>query len=89
MSSGRSTVCTVEAVMKMSGESGDQEMNQDDRRKYLIEGLLKEQPEYENMQIPSDAGKQKILLRSLMNIRMPKKMDYAFCRFRMRTFRKK
>ena len=53
-------------------------MNQDDRRKYLIEGLLKEQPEYENMQIPSDAGKQKILLRSLMNIRMPKKMDYAF-----------
>lgn len=62
----------------MSGESGDQEMNQDDRRKYLIEGLLKERPEYENMQIPSDAGKQKILLRSLMNIRMPKKMDYAF-----------
>ena len=55
----------------MSGESGDQEMNQDDRRKYLIEGLLKERPEYENMQIPSDAGKQKILLRSLMNIRMP------------------
>ena len=53
----------------MSGESGDQEMNQDDRRKYLIEGLLKERPEYENMQIPSDAGKQKILLRSLMNIR--------------------
>ena len=53
-------------------------MNQDDRRKYLIEGLLKERPEYENMQIPSDAGKQKILLRSLMNIRMPKKMDYAF-----------
>ena len=49
-------------------------MNQDDRRKYLIEGLLKERPEYENMQIPSDAGKQKILLRSLMNIRMPKKI---------------
>ena len=24
-------------------------MNQDDRRKYLIEGLLKERPEYENM----------------------------------------
>ena len=62
----------------MSGESGDQEMNQDDRRKYLIKGLLKERPEYENMQIPSDAGEQKMLLRSLMNIRMPKKMDYAF-----------
>ena len=53
-------------------------MNQDDRRKYLIEGLLKERPEYENMQIPSDAGEQKMLLRSLMNIRMPRKMDHAF-----------
>ena len=41
---------------KLSGESGDQEMNQNGRRRYLIEGLLKERPEYENMQIPSDAG---------------------------------
>mgnify|MGYP000068428114 CR=1 FL=1 len=47
-------------------------MNQDDRRKYLIKELLKERPEYENMQIPSDAGEQKMLLRSLMNIRMPR-----------------
>ena len=53
-------------------------MNQDDRRKYLIEGLLKERPEYENIQIPSDAGEQKMLLRSLMNIRMPGEMDDAF-----------
>ena len=53
-------------------------MNQDNRRKYLIEGLLKERPEYENMQLPSDAGEQKMLLRSLMNIRMPGKMDHAF-----------
>ena len=30
------------------------------------------------MQIPSDAGEQKMLLRSLMNIRMPGEMDYAF-----------
>ena len=53
-------------------------MNQDDRRKYLIKGLLKERPEYENMQIPSDAGEQRMLLRSLMNIRMPGEMDHAF-----------
>ena len=53
-------------------------MNQNDRRRYLIEGLLKERPEYENMQIPSDAGEQKMLLRSLMNIRMPGEMDDAF-----------
>ena len=53
-------------------------MNQDDRRKYLIKELLKERPEYENMQIPSDAGEQKMLLRSLMNIRMPGEMDDVF-----------
>ena len=46
-------------------------MNQDDRRRYLIEGLLKERPEYENMQISSDVVEQKMLLRLLMNIRMP------------------
>ena len=53
-------------------------MNQDNRRKYLIKDLLKERPEYENMQIPSDAGEQKMLLRSLMNIRMLGEMDHAF-----------
>lgn len=58
----------------MSGESG----NQDDRRKYLIKGFLKERPEYENIQIPVNANEQKILLRSLMNIRMPGEMDNAF-----------
>ena len=53
-------------------------MNQDDRRKYLIKGLLKERLEYENMQIPEDASEQKMLLRLLMNIRMPGEMDHAF-----------
>ena len=62
----------------MSEKSGGQEMNQDDRRKYLIKGLLKERLEYENMQIPEDASEQKMLLRLLMNIRMPGEMDHAF-----------
>ena len=53
-------------------------MNQNDRRRYLIEGLLKERPEYENMQIPPEAARQKVLLRSLMNIRMPGEMDDTF-----------
>ena len=39
---------------------------------------MEERPEYENMQIPSDAGEQKMLLRSLMNIRMPGEIDPAF-----------
>ena len=53
-------------------------MNQNDRRRYLIEGLLKEQPEYTNMKIPPETTRQKVLLRSLMNIRMPGEMDHAF-----------
>lgn len=53
-------------------------MNQDERRRYLIKRLLKERPEYENIQISSDVVEQKMLLRSLMNIRMPGEMDHAF-----------
>ena len=46
-------------------------MKQSDRRKYLIEKLLKEQPRYSKLQIPSEANEQRTILRSLMNIRMP------------------
>ena len=46
-------------------------MKQSDRRKYLIEKLLKEQPRYSKMRIPSEENEQRTLLRSLMNIRMP------------------
>ena len=53
-------------------------MNQDEKRRYLIKRLLKERPEYENIQISSDVVEQKMLLRLLMNIRMPGKMDHAF-----------
>ena len=53
-------------------------MNQDERRRYLIKELLKEQSRYANMQIPLETARQKVLLRSLMNIRMPGEMDDAF-----------
>jgi O-acetyl-ADP-ribose deacetylase (regulator of RNase III) len=46
-------------------------MTQNERRKYLIENLLKEQPRYARIQVPSDVNEQRIVLRSLMNIRMP------------------
>ena len=46
-------------------------MKQSDRRKYLIENLLKEQPRHSKMRIPSEENEQRIMLRSLMNIRMP------------------
>ncbi len=53
-------------------------MNQSEKRRYLIEELLNEQKEYAKIQIPSDSEKQKTLLRSLMNIRMPHEIKDEF-----------
>ena len=53
-------------------------MNQSEKRKFLIESLLKEQPRYAEMQIPSGSKEQKTLFRSLMNIRMPGAADPEF-----------
>ena len=45
-------------------------MNQFERRRFLIDTLLEEQPEYKNrIRIPGAEKEQKKLLRSLMNIR--------------------
>ena len=46
-------------------------MTQDEKREYLITELLKEQPGYESIKIPTNATERKKLLRSLINIRMP------------------
>lgn len=53
-------------------------MTQTERRKYLIEALLKEQPQYSETEIPLREQQQKILLRSLFNIRMPSPVSNAF-----------
>lgn len=53
-------------------------MTQKERRIYLIKELLHEQPQYAGMEIPSDEQEQKILLRSLFNIRMPMEAASAF-----------
>jgi len=45
-------------------------MTQTERRKYLISALLKEQPQYSKIEIPAGEQEQKVLLRSLFNIRM-------------------
>lgn len=50
-------------------------MNQNEKRLFLIKSLLKEQPEYEKMQIPVRVDEQKTMLRSLMNVRMPGNID--------------
>lgn len=53
-------------------------MTQTARRKYLISALLKEQPQYSETEIPSKEQEQKTLLRSLLNIRMPRPVTDEF-----------
>ena len=53
-------------------------MNQSERRNYLIQKLLEEQPQYAKMQIPGRCEEQKTLLRALMNVRMPGELSEEF-----------
>ena len=46
-------------------------MNQAEKRRYLIDALLSEQPKYRGMEIPSGETEQRQLLRGLMNVRLP------------------
>lgn len=46
-------------------------MTQDERRGFLIDRLIAEQPRYRGLSVPEDAAEQRRLLRSLMNVRMP------------------
>ena len=55
-------------------------MNQEERRKYLIQELLDEREEYRHLEIPQNEGSQKLLLRDLMNVREPKKIKSEFYR---------
>ena len=53
-------------------------MEQAEKRKYLIKTLLAEQPRYKDMEIPEETGEQKRLLRSLFNVRVPRKTSEDF-----------
>lgn len=53
-------------------------MEQKERRRYLIKELLSEESEYRRIEIPADEEGQRQLLRSLMNLRMPKGMHARF-----------
>ena len=55
-------------------------MTQNERRIFLIEYLLKENPGYHDVQIPDDENEQKRLLRSLMNVRPPEPASEEFLR---------
>lgn len=53
-------------------------MTQSERRTYLIRRLLDENKQYSGMPVPIKEEEQRRLLRSLMNIRQPKKADLDF-----------
>lgn len=46
------------------------DLNQSEKREYLIKKLLSEKRDYQEMMIPKSIEEQKNLLRSLMNVRM-------------------
>ena len=46
-------------------------MTHEEKRLFLIRSLLAEKPGFRATEVPNDTQKQKALLRSLMNIRMP------------------
>ena len=53
-------------------------MNQEERRRFLIEELLRERPSCKPQEIPRDVERQKVLLRSLMNVRHPAVISREF-----------
>lgn len=57
---------------------GGKAMDQRQRRLYLIHELAKENARYSKITIPQDTQEQEILLRSLMNVRMPGKISEEF-----------
>ena len=52
-----------------------EEMTQDQRLDYLVEQFMADSVHYRELQTPEDAEGKRKILRSLMNIRMPKKLD--------------
>ena len=55
-------------------------MNHEEKRRYLIDALLSEQPRYRGMDVPADEAEQRQLLRGLMNVRMPGAVDNEILR---------
>lgn len=53
-------------------------MNQTERRLFLIKHLLSEKKDYAGTKIPDDEEEQKVLLRALMNVRLPKPISESF-----------
>lgn len=61
-------------------QKGAFQMNQAERRLFLIRSLLHEKREYQDMEIPTEPERQRQLLRGLMNIRAPQPIGEEFLR---------
>ena len=55
-------------------------MNLSEKRLFLIQALLRERPEYREVDVPREADGQRRLLRGLMNIRAPRGVGADFLR---------
>lgn len=53
-------------------------MTQEERLDYLVRELVKEEEELEEVEIPEEYAEKRRFLRSLMNIRMPRKISREF-----------
>ena len=51
---------------------------QKQRQIYLIKKLLEENPNYRNLKIPNSENEQKLILRALFNVRLPKEISPEF-----------
>ena len=50
-------------------------MTQEQRLNYLVEAFIADSDDYRNLKTPEDTEGKRRVLRSLMNVRMPKRMD--------------
>ena len=55
----------------------DEKATQDARLDYLVEEFKADSVQYKDLQTPKDTEGKRRILRSLMNVRMPRKMDEA------------
>lgn len=58
----------------------NEKMTQDQRLDYLVEEFKADSDEYKDLQTPNDENEKRRILRSLMNIRMPRRMDESVLR---------
>ena len=56
-------------------ERSDRKMTQSERLVYLVEEFKTDSGQYKHLKTPPDTAGKQNLLRSLMNIRMPKKLS--------------